>query len=388
MSIRMDMSFDAYIQFTISKLLQWSAEYWFFVGSVPIVYEPFVEMDVGVETQPTALSAGVQFDVSQDVTVGYYYDRVWKDCPEQQSYTECSYWSCTVACWVDDCVGESSDQNCGWWKTKYDCYSCSEGTYEEDSGYILEFGELTKSVSASESVSSDSNGDFCPDIAQHFGFDINPQIKVGAVFYDLVGVYARQEYEFPFRLTMPQSDGPTCGNGASYDMCSTSGPKQASWSIEGVTRFYVGLDEQTSDVIDAIWNQITSEIGTASTLLEEITEYQIGDDLSLGTLGEGCFDLPDFTDDLYSKLCCSNVNANHDFMEWIPEHDDNTNAYEPMDRPVLEIEITPKVALMALLVAVVFVIVMIYFVCFQCGTLRKQRGYRKVVYLGDVDSEN
>ena len=407
-SFRVDATFDAYLQFTIAKLLQWSEQnsrvMW--VGSVPVVYDPFMVMDVVVKTEPFALSAGLQFDVSQDFTVGWYYDRVWNDCVEKHYYTShgCS-WKCEWACnWWDHCGGVSNEQNC-WSGTgsRYDCYWC-DGRYEEDSGSIQEFGELTKSASVSYSVSSDDDGDGCPDNAQHFGFDIKPQIKVGAVFYTLVAVYAKPELVFPFRLTMPQSDGPTCGNGISYDLCSTSDPKEASWSIEGAARFHVGFHVQSlNDVMDRIWTQITGQnsifTGEFEVLdyLEYIQEFQIGNDLSFGTLAAGCFDLPDFLDNLYSALCCSNENAdvfavgkdtNHDFMGWIPEHDDNPNAYEPMDQPVLEIEIPPKVALMALLVAVVFVMVMIYFVCFQDGTLRKQRGYRKVVYLSDVDSEN
>ena len=47
-----------------------------------------------------------------------------------------------------------------------------------------------------------------------------------------------------------------------------------------------------------------------------------------------------------------------------------------------------KMALMALLMAVVFATAMMYFVFCHDGTLRKKRGYRKVVHFSDVDSEH
>ena len=61
----------------------------------------------------------------------------------------------------------------------------------------------------------------------------------------------------------------------------------------------------------------------------------------------------------------------------------NENIMERNGNRILD---TQKMALMALLMAVVFATEMMYFVFCHDGTLRKKRGYRKVVHFSDVDS--
>ena len=313
-SFRMDLTIDAYLQLTIAKLLQYSEKksriLW--VKVVPILYDPFMVMDVVVKTEPLAFSAGVAFNVEQAFTVGYYHDMVWDSCLTKKRYeTVACHFTCATACMYDECLGRGSGCLGGWSGYKYSCNDCIGG-YDEDTGYIQKFGELKKSAEVSLSVGGDTDDDGCPDALQHFGFSVSPQIKVGAVLYALVAVYAKPELEFPFKLTMPQSDGRTCGNGASYDMCSASGRKQASWSIEGAARFKVGYHVQSlNDMVDRIWTQYTGQdaiagdvFGTWSTWLQTIQEFQIGGDLSFGTLGKGCFELPSVLDNFYEGLCC------------------------------------------------------------------------------------
>jgi len=411
LSFRIDVEFEGYLRATIAKLLQWSLRNSkvLYVGYVPVLYDPFVIMDVDVETLDFELSAGFQFEVAQDFTVGFYYDAVWNDCQTSSRYeTSGCYTGCNSAvCWYDYCDGEGSDSGC-WWGTRYYCKAC-QGGYDEDSGTIQDFGEITRSASVSASIGGDKEDDGCPDLSQNFGLNIVPQLKVGAVFYALLAVYAKPELEFPLRLTMPESDGPTCGRSSSFDLCSSQ--MEASWSIDMNARFYVGYHLQSiNDMIDRLWTQVTQldaiaedVIGTWSTWLEWMDEYQIGGDLEIGTLADGCFELPDVLEAFYSEQCgCESAAdpalpmidaAKHGAQggEFLYYHDDGLNkaAPEPQDFAPRSTPTTVFIDFSSrwvfgsvVLVVTLMIMAMIWMRCTRSDGKRK---YAKVAF---ADSEN
>ena len=260
-------TFNAGVQFEASlelaaQLFEWTSPKplvaWFNV--IPIVYEPFVAMDIAIKTHPISLSAGVEIVLKQSFEMGYKLDKHW-----------------------------SNEQ----WK------------FITDDEPIRHFGDIQKQVTFSNNVDSDEDG--CPDILQHFGFDVVPSVKIGAVFYALLSVYARPELTFPVKLSLPQSDGPTCGRPANFDMCSVQ-PLKGSWSISGEIRFYLGYEVQNLDqMVDLMWNQyLHGSDGLAGTWEASewsANELQIGETVTFD-IAQKCFNLPSVLNGFYSRLCC------------------------------------------------------------------------------------
>merc|ERR1712013_623426 len=198
------------------------------------------------------------------------------------------------------------------------------------------------------------DGDGCNDMLQHFGFNIVPQVKVGAVFYALLAIYAKPELEFPFRLTMPESDGPKCGRSSSFDLCANTEDMMASYSIDMTARFFVGFHLQSvQDMIDRLWTQVTqldtwwsgSDEQTGlqkwSPWLEWMSEYQIGGDVHVATLAEGCFDMPDLLETFNSGLCCD-ISSAHSAPAVLPMPNTQPKHENVFKKPVVSAPVQPR----------------------------------------------
>ena len=262
-------TFNAGVQFDASlelsaQLFEWTTSKpqiaW--LSEIPIVYEPFVTMELVINTHPLSVSAGVTFELEQSFEIGYELDKHHDD---------------------------------------------KQDKFITDDRRISNFGDIQKKVTISSNVDSDEDG--CPDFLQHFGFDVVPSVKVGAVFYALLSVYARPELTFPVILSLPQSDGPTCGRPANFDMCSVQ-PLKGSWSISGEFRFYLGYEIQNLDqMVDRMWEQyLHGSDGLKSDEKWNIwqgsgNEWQIGSTVTFD-IAQTCFDLPSVLNDVYSRLCC------------------------------------------------------------------------------------
>ena len=316
MTFGMDVSFETSLKVTIAKLLHYTAPpELIFLGEVPLVYDPFMVMDLGVTTQPVAFSAGFTVDLYQTFTMKYIYDAHWNSCVKKNYWiTDHCHATCQDACTssADWCEGRVSSSGCFPGLSTYKCYSC-DGAWEETTNHEQSLGQLQKTVKPILSVGGDTEGDGCPDALQHFGFTITPSIKVGAVFYDLMGLYIRPEVELPVHLIMPQSDGPTCGQSSAYNMCSASDPKKASWSVDGTLRFYLGIHiNSLNDILQLLLTDfkfkkpaVMGKVGEALISQGVTQEKKIGGDISLGQLAKSCFALPDVLDKFYTKVCCS-----------------------------------------------------------------------------------
>ena len=291
-ALRMDLTFQAALTIEIKHLLQWSStDKILWVGDVvPILYHPFLELGVDVETQPIPLfGAAVQFQVSQKFSVAYRHYSGW--------------------------LGELCKIHLG--------SLCKDGYHIVDDS-DPNFEDPVPKISIMPTAITDTNAAAeCPTALQNFGFDVKPYIRVGAVFYEVVGVYAKPQLNFQFKLTMHQSDGPTCGADKSYDMCHTAStlerggnlwyPMNGSWSIDFQATFSVGLKaEPFHDLLDKIWERSKNKasdvdekyIKVADWLLKE-KEFPAGKYPEKPVrLASSCFMLPKGLHILYAKWCC------------------------------------------------------------------------------------
>ena len=280
-AMRLDLTFQAVLKMQIQNLVQWKTmDQILWVGEAPILYHPFLNLSVAAETQPTPLfGAGIQLYVTQNFMVGYKHKSHW--------------------------LGNCHDHLLA--MMGIDPSACKDG-YEVHDDYDHEFGEFHREMSISRTVGTDTNTatNQCPSALRNFGFDVKPILTVGAVFYELVALYAKPQPNFQFRLTMPQSDGPTCDEPEDYDMCTTAAMK-ASWSIDVDVIGTIGLKvESYHDLLDRIWNFVPESwhkkyINVPDWLLKEM-EHDF--EIAKFDLAGDCFTFPHILQEFYTPLCC------------------------------------------------------------------------------------
>jgi len=195
-----DAEFIGTIVVEIEKLLSFGQYFSFWIGPVPVIMKPFIQIDAKLETIPIRVYTGFECYYGETYIIGYEYEQKW------------------VWAWFNSGIKTTQNQ----------IHSRSPN----------ENNQCTKTFDVS--VVNDDDED-CP--ISELGFDIQVSLMIGVNLYSFIIVYGKGVLDVPFRINVPEFNDTICDYASSS--CSNTllasfnyGPMDLSFYFG----YWVGFD--------------------------------------------------------------------------------------------------------------------------------------------------